>query len=317
MPNNKEKILLIRNETSLYLDDLTALVVNSALAGTLRDLSRDVEEMTPDFIVDVKQIKQLKKLTKDRLEQYGAGSIGDGELSNFVTDARKIMKGEKLSVSGGKIMSFIKEMFKGKEQKSREAQVKLEQRYEEICGKMLECQRKMANCLEECKGVSPDSMVYRKNERIYNDAKNQFAVYQKARKQLEGALDVASRARILKDYDEAQKEINSIIGVAIGNDDDLAKLIAQIEVREERNNDKIGMNMNLGDEIFNTAGLDADTNSAFGAALAAQDRRDDQLKNAAVFSGAFKSETSAEPVKEEISDFARAMEAPLADKKEE
>ena len=48
-----EKIISYRNQTSMCLDDLVALVSNGALAGELRIFSDDVMKLKPGFAFEL------------------------------------------------------------------------------------------------------------------------------------------------------------------------------------------------------------------------------------------------------------------------
>lgn len=277
MPSNEnEKILHLRNTISLCLDDLTALVINSALALILRDFSEEVMQMTPGFAFSLRQAKDLNELTQKTLRQYQTHTIQDGDLMKYVSDARMILKDENL-LNGGRTMN-LKNLFQGKERKKQESLDQLESSYRSVCDQILACEEKMAQCVEASKGHSPDSMVYRANERAYNDAQNNRALLRKQEAVLSQALDNATRVRLVKEYNDRQKEIERLTGIVLGDEKNLGRLLAEAELRTDKIGETVGKTQNFGSALFEEPEVSAPASvSEFGAKVAASERRDSLL----------------------------------------
>ena len=273
------KILQLRNETSLCLDDLVALVVNSTLAYQLRVFSSEVMELTPGFTFNMKQATKLRDMTSKTLKQYKANAIGDVELMNYQSDAHTILKGETLQI-GGNQMSFLKNIFQGKKEKMKSAMDKLESDYQDVCSKISACEEKMEQCIRDSRGQRPDSAVYRNNERAYASAKNELALWRKQELQLRKALDEAGRIELVERFAEQEKAIADRIGVVFGDDKKREEKLAKAELQSERIAGITSKVEGFGESLFSEADEYANsavTNSEFGAMVAADERRQSML----------------------------------------
>jgi len=301
------RILQLRNETSLCLDDLVALVVNSTLAYQLRAFSGEVMELTPGFTFNMKQATKLRDLTSKTLKQYRANAIGDVELMNYQSDAHTILKGETLQI-GGNQMSFLKGIFQGKEDKKKAALDKLERDYQEVCSKISACEEKMELCVRDSSGQRPDSAAYRNNERTYFSAKNELSLLKKQEVQLRKALDEAGRIELVKRFAEQEKQIAQKIGVVFGNDKEREEMLARAELSSERIADTTSKVEGFGSTLFSEADAyanSASTNSEFGAMVAASERRQSMMDSF----GAAVARASEEPAAPQSEFAARVAES--------
>lgn len=274
---NDYAVLLLRNEASLCLDDLTALVTNSTLAFQLRAFSSEIMEMTPGFTFGLKEAKALKKLTADTLRQYQRKEITDVDLMNYVPSANSIIKGE-THKNGGDQMS-IKDMMHNfinrKDIKKQEAMNKLEQGYREVCEQILELEAEMKRCVAAAKGNAPSSAAYRESERAYNRAESKLKLLKNQEAQLGKVLEEAGRRKLIEQYADEMKAIASNTNLVLGDDAKLSRSVAEAEFNVEKTEATLARNEGIGESLFAALTEDSPkTNSAFGAAVAADERRD-------------------------------------------
>lgn len=295
------KILCLRNKASLCLDDLVALIVNSTIAFDLRLFSGEVMELTPGFTFTLQQAKALKKLTEDTLRQYETHRINDDDLLKYLSEARTIVKGENLK-SGGIDMNFVSKLIHRKEIEKQASLDKMEHDYKDICSKILACEENMSRLVEASKGQSPDSSVYRSNERAYNNAKNQLVLLKKQEAVLSKALDEAGRIQLIKDFNKQQKEIARMTGIVLGDEKGLSSILAEAELRNEQISETVeridGFGSSLLKDIEDSLSAPK-TDSEFGAKVASSERRHTMLE----LNGAADEESSAVPA-ESKSEFA-------------
>ena len=273
--HDNEKILRLRNETSLCLDDLVALVINSALALRLREFSDEIMEMTPGFAFSLKQAKALRDLTADTLKQYASHTIRDVDLMNYFSNARAVLKDEQIS-NGGNKMGLKDLLFHGKERRQQESMNEVERQYKEICEQILACEETMERCMDAADGHSPDSMVYRNSEREYSRAENELTMLRQQEVNLSKALEVAGRIELVRRFRDREKRIAQSIQSLLGNSADQERALAEIEQATGQIEGKLSETANYGDEVFRKAEEAASssrTDSNFGAKMAARERR--------------------------------------------
>lgn len=270
------RILLLRNEVSLCLDDLVSLVVNSTLASQLRTFSSEVMELTPGFTFNMKKAVNLRDLTRKTLKQYAAHSITDVDLMNYFSEAHNIIKGETLQ-SGGSHMGIFDKLLHGKEIKQKENLDKLEREYQDVCNQIAACRERMATCVAQCKGQDPTSRIYRDSERAWSSAKNELTLLEKQEAQLRQGLDTAREMFMIKDYAEKQKEFGKTIGSVLGDSKKSSLYVADAELQTSKIDGQLDSFSGLGDTLFQSMSESTRapiTNSEFGAQVAAEEHRD-------------------------------------------
>ena len=285
------KILKLRNETSLYLDDLVALVTNSVLANQLREFSSEVMALTPGFTFNFRQAKSLKDLTAKKYKQYKDKAITDVDLMNYQNDANAILRGDEVEIGGSQVGIWDK-LVHGKEIKKKEALGKLEHDYRTVLRNIEECQEKMKRCVAASKGHSPDSAIYRSNERTWRAANNELTLLNQQATMLFKTLGEADRVRIIEEHKEQLKRMNTNTVTALGNEKDLIKLQAEAELESERSKATATRYENFGASIFEMAEDEQEvrTDSEFGAQVAAAEHRETLLD----FAGAVAEEPAAQ-----------------------
>ena len=273
-------ILCLRNEVSLCLDDLTALVLNSSLAFELRLFNAEVMEQTPDFTLGLNQAKALKKLTAGVLDQYRKHIIGDVELMDYFSDARAILKGDD-KTAGGKHMPIFPKIFQGKKGKEKETAEKLEREYKEVGKKLLLCEEEMAQCIENARGCAPNSTKYRDNERAYSLAKDKLTLLRKRHNQLGEILYNYDRKELIEQFSREQEALSKATKIVISDKDNQARSLAIAELSNEKINSSIESIQGFGDSLFREEEpAVSQTSSEFGAMVASSERRQDMLRDA-------------------------------------
>ncbi len=270
--SDNEKILHLRNTISLCVDDLTALVVNSALADSLREFSDEVMELTPGFAFGLKQARKLKDETMLTLRQYQARAISDGDLMNYIANARKIIKDE-IQPDGG-VQMILKNLFQRKEQKQQENLENMQREYRDICDQIQACEEKMNQCIEASRGHSPDSIIYRENERAFNTAKKQMILLHKQETMLSETLSNVDRLKMIDEFNQRQKRFAQYSQMAFGNERSRERAVAQAELLSEKLNAANDKMQGYGNSLFEEPVRDtAQTDSEFGSLVAASERR--------------------------------------------
>jgi len=302
--NDNEAILRLRNEASLCLDDLVALVVNGSLSFDLRLFSTEIMELRPGFAFSLKQARALRDITQKTLKQYQAHAIDDNELMNYVTNARAILKGNE-QMNGGNQMSVFKKILHGKEIKKQENLVRIEREYRDVCEQILACEAEKARCIENTRGCAPDSMTYRDNERAYNNANNKLKLLRKQEVSLSDTLDQTTRIRLMEEFNEKQKAIARMTAVAFGNQKDLDHMVAEVETNSAKIEQRLDGMRGFGNEVFDAPERKVTRDdSEFAASLAADERRSATMNMAGVEETVFQT-TSAEST----SEFGRLVNA--------
>ena len=288
---DNEKILSLRNQASMCLDDLVAQVTNSALAGELRIFSDDVMKLKPGFAFDMKQAKELKSAAELTLKQYTAGTVHDDELIRFMSDARVILQGKNL-MNGGRQMGILDKakqiadkVLHGEEIKKQQSIDKMEQLYKETCEQILASEKEMERCIRESRGMSPDSMTYRNNERAYMSAKNKIVLLRKQEGNLRKVLDEADRRKMIETYNDVLKTAGKNAGVVLGDEESFSKVIAEVEVRNESLTGAIENMASMGTGLFEQEEDASRTSNEFGAAMAADERRRATMMSAGMTEG--------------------------------
>ncbi len=288
-----DRILEMRNETSLAVDDLAALVVNSALADDLRRLSEEIMEMNPGFAFTARQARELRDLTRQTLKQYAARAARNETLMDYCSRARTILKGDYNSLNGGVKMGLLNNLLHGKENRQKETLLETERQYREICNRIQNCQEEMSRAIRNSTAVPPNSQAYRNNERAYSRAKEELKLLTQNEAHLSRVLESAGRIELLKQFRELQKDINKKSDVLLGSDKDRGMLEAGAELEREKTRNKLDKLEGFGSSIFDAEEEGPRTNSEFGAAVAERARLDAVLEGAGV--AVPEAESSAEP----------------------
>lgn len=274
----KDRILQLRNQTSLKLDDLAALVVNSALFLDLRFFSEEIMELKPGFAFTLKQAEALKNLTEKVFSQYKKKAVGDSGLMNYLADAKSILRDEAKANGGGQ-MSFLTDLFHRGEIRKKEEQAKLERDYKALWGEILSCEREMAQCITESKGCAPDSMVYRSNERKYSIAKKKLALLRKQEKQMNDVIEQTTLINLIEEYGKVERELANKTGILFGSDESREKALATAETDENKVNQGISAVRDYGGSLFESPEEEtARPSSEFSAKVAASERRDAMME---------------------------------------
>lgn len=286
-----EKILRLRNEISLHLDDLVSLVINSALAADLRDFSAEIMELTPGFIFGLKQASALEELTRKTLEQYEKRAMDDVDLMDYFTRARAILKGEAQTVGaqqiGGAIMGILSllDSKQKKLNKLKEQYRELERRYNEVCGRISALEDEKERCISAAEGHSPDSTVYRNSERAYSSADNKQLLLKQQEVKLKEILEDVDQQITLMEHAKDQDDIIKLADTAMGDEKTRIETIAKVESNNDKLNDKLNSARGFADGILQQAQQDTSatrTDSVFGAKVAAKERRRAMLQNEGV-----------------------------------
>lgn len=298
---NDGKITLLRNEASIFIDDLVALVVNSAVAYQLREFSSEVMEQTPGFTFNLSQAKNLRDLARKTYKQYKAGDITDVDLMSFPPEARTILKGDSETLqNGGKQMGIFNKLLHGKEIKKQEAVAKTENEYQAVCKDIMTCQEKMDRCIKESRGQAPDSAVYRNNERVYSTEKKRMTLLRQKEATLRKILQDADRIKLIEEFGEWQASLATDTAMIFGNEKDLDKLMIKAQMQSDRNSELASRYENFGEDLFTSAEETAEASRAsdeFSSQVAAEERRQ-TLRDFADVPEEAMSQTVADPADE-------------------
>lgn len=280
------RILQLRNEASLYLDDLVALVTNSTVADQLRSFSLEVMALTPGFTFGQKQARELRTLTEKQYRLYKAGQLTDVDLMNYQKEANAILKGDSIQ-NGGKQVGFFDKLLHGKEIRREEALKVMERDLQEALSKIQACEEKMKHCIAESKGHSPDSAVYRNNERTWRAENERLKLLNMQTAQLFKTLGEADRVRMIREHGEQIKRMNESLKDALGGEKELARLQAEVEMQSDKLESSSTRFENFGESIFTSAqeSQQVSTSSEFGAQVAAEERRQNVLDFSALAAG--------------------------------
>ena len=286
--NENEKILSCRNRTSMCLDDLVAQVNNSTLANELRIFSDDVMKLKPGFAFDMKQARELKTATELALKQYIGGAGRDDDLIRYMADARTILQGKNI-MNGGRQMGILDKVkqvadkvLRGNEIKKQQSIDAMEKLYKETCEQILASEKEMERCIRESRGASPDSMIYRNNERAYMNARNKIVMLRKQEGEIRKILDAADRRRMIETYNNVLKMAEKNADILIGDEASFSKMIAEAEVRGESLAKSIESTEMLGAGLFEEGEESPKASNAFDEAMAEDERRRAMMMSAGI-----------------------------------
>lgn len=270
--NDNDRILRLRNEASLYLDDLVALVINSSLALELRLFSEEIMEMKPGFAFSLKQARSLRDESKKTLKQYQASPISDGEMMSRLADARSILKNDEIE-NGGNLMGFFDRLAHGKKLKQQETIRDLEKRQESICKQIEDCENDMTRRVDACVGLDPNSTAYRNNMHAYNTARDKLKLLRQQETQCRTLISDANRKEMMEDHLEQQKALANMAGTALGSEKERDRTVAELEIITDKLDNVIDSAKAYGNEAFARAEkAAARTSSDFDAKVAARER---------------------------------------------
>lgn len=265
--------LLLRNQTSLILDDLVALVINSALAEQLRTFSVELMDMTPGFTFTLKQAQRLKNEADKTLKGYSRGSITDDDLMIFLSNSKGILRGETLEIGGNNVSLFDK-LLHGKEIKKKEAQEQLEKKYNDICKQILECQDTMTRLVKEGENLDPSSPAFRNNERTYDMQERRLALLSKQEVNLRKGLEEIGQLQLIVEFTRNMKESKKQLDIALGNSAARDEVVAKGEMAqvnfENQNNEYNTSHSSL---FENTQADEPRADSSYSAQVAASRTR--------------------------------------------
>ena len=275
-----KRIVRYRNEASITLDDLVALIRNSTLANDLRLFSDEVMELKPGFAFTLKQAQDLKNLTSQTLKQYKSHVIGDDELMSYHSKAQMILQGKE-QMNGGRQMGILNKIIHGKEIKRQTKVDDLQQRFSTVRNQIMTCEQEMNRCVKESRGLAPDSMKYRDNERNYVANKNKLILLRKQEEMLQRTLDEVVRRDTIKEFSGTQEAISKAANVVLGDIKETEMFVAGIEVGSEKIRNTLDQSEGLGTNLFEEEeAAAARTDSGFGALVAAEERKQTSMESA-------------------------------------
>ena len=284
---NKENEVIIqkRNKAALYVDDLVALIKNSILASEVRDFSKEIMELTPNFAFGHKKANALLKLARETYKQYLLHEISDDDVLGVCTKARMMIEQNEM-MNGGQKMNIsekIDRIIHGKKYKQETKLMELNIEYDKVVREIDECKEKMDRCVKNSQGHEPGSIIYRNNERNYKAAENKMALLKKTEKMLEKAIDEAIRIKQIETFSKATEDIARATNFVLGTDKELDETITKTDINMEKTGKKVDSSTSLGKHLFeNVEEERALTDSDFGARVAEAERRQATLENAGV-----------------------------------
>ena len=278
MANNEDKILHLRNEISLYVDDLAAQVVNSSLAFNIRRFSDEIMELKPGFTFDLKQAKALREQTLKTVKQYVAKAIDDNALIEYLSDAQSILKGE-IGHGGGTSMGILDKWLHNDDYKVKqltEVIKKQERDFKKVCEEIQAYDAEMKRCIEASRTCAPDSWEYRNNERKYNGAKEGKVLKKREAENINKALTQSVRELQLIQHKMATEE--EAKNTPPVSSDDLEKIIATISGNQETLDDVAGTKADIIGGIMQETETETRPDSEFARMVAAEQRRQDTME---------------------------------------
>ncbi len=307
---NYRKIIKYRNDASIVLDDLIVLIRNGILANDFRLFSKEIMGLTPGFAFTLRQARALKTLFRMALKQYRNHEISDEKLMNYHDKAQMILQGKE-KTNGGRYMAIISNLIHWKENKQKKNMEELKKQLENIRRQMNTCSKEMERSVTESRGMSPDSMRYRDNERNYVTNKKRLTMLRNQEEMLLRTLDEVDRREIIKEISDAQEAINKATGVVLGNVKETERFIANIEVGGEKIRSTLDQSEELGTGLFEENESTAlRTDSGFGALVAAEERKHAVMENAGI------SHEAIEKINEEVkSEFAARIDEAAKEEK--
>jgi len=305
---DNERILRLRNESSLYLDDMVALVVNSSLAGDLRQFSAEVMQLTPGFTFTLKKARDLRELTFKTLRQYEAHSIGDIDLMRYRSEAQSVLRGDDIE-NGGRKMAIMN-FFRGRERKAQESLEKLKDELDDVCKRIAASEDIMERSVKAASGQRPDSIIYRSSERDYNNAERDLKMLRREEEQLRVSIDNAEQQMRAKAHADRVAQTAGLVQSALATKEDQDKTLATLQRANDLINAANGTAQQYAaeiDETLDEPAVSSRTSSAFGARVAESERLSARMEAAGVTA------VPEEEPKQEQSAFARAVGKNSAD----
>lgn len=292
--------LLLRNQTSLILDDLVALVINSALAEQLRTFSGELMDMTPGFTFTLKQAQRLKNEADKTLKGYSRGSITDDDLMIFLSNGKGILRGETLEIGGNNVSLFDK-LLHGKEIKKKEALTETQKQYDDVCKQIDDCKATMDRCVAESRHLDPSSPVRRNHARTYDMQKRRLALLGKQEELLRKTLDEAGMLVAIEEHNKFMQETEKRVNVVLGSDAERTKKVEEVTARQDLLNERTSRMDLASSSLFETpVSEEPITDTEFDALVAASEVRE--------FRTAAANGTVAEP-KAQMSEFDALVSA--------
>lgn len=282
MAKDNNDILLLRNDASLYIDDLVAWVVNSSLAMELRIFSSEIMELKPGFAFSYKQAKKLMTLSRRTLKQYQCHVIGDDKLMDFLNDAKSILKGNEQVNRRNDTMGIINKLLHGKELKKQQALDSVERDYKEVCNQIMNCEEEKKRCIDACANLQRDSITYRENARMYKNADNKLILLRKKEQALSQILTEANRVSLIEDFNKWESEVTGNAGILIHSEKDMAMLTTAAEMKQESLNNKLSQSSSIGEGLFTPGEETVLPDSDFDAQVAAVERRKTTMEIAGI-----------------------------------
>lgn len=284
--DEKDKILHLRNEISLCLDDLAAQVVNSSLASNIRRFSTEIMELEPGFTFGLSQARSLMDETRKTEKQYRAKAIDDTALMDYLNEAQSILKGE--TIPPDRRVNFMgilnrvihKEAYKENELKKKIKE--LESECAKIDGMAENLRKEMKRCVDSSKNRAPDSPEYRTNERKYNAAKNELALVSIQSKNLNKMLEEAERELQLIRHGNAMKHQKEVADQVLVDPNKLEKKVGEAEITDRKIKDRLEESGSIGSSLFEMSEPEVRLDSPFAAEVAASERRDAMMEMAGV-----------------------------------
>ena len=275
MNNDEYKTLLLRNQISIRLDDLTAMIKSSSLSYEVRRFSNEVMETEPGFVFKYRQAQTLRRRTDEAYRQYERPQTrSDTEIMNFLSEGRAILKGEDIP-NGGNRMSFFKNLFSSKDLKRQQGRDTIESTYNKVCQQIAECEAGMQRAIQNGTGHSKDSMVYRDSAREYSRCKNQLVLLHQQLEQLTAALKKLDDIDNVRLFNQTQETISEAQTRAMGNQKENERELAKAGLYMEKARQEAQYNGQFGQSLYEAADTNAipQMDSEFDAAVAQNELR--------------------------------------------
>ena len=267
------EILCVRNYISLCIDDLAALAINSTLAFDLRQFSAEVMNLHPGFAFSLKQAKALKKATETTLGQYRKHIINDGDVMNYIANARTILMGNQMEM-GGSQMGFLHRITHRKEIEKQQSRQELDRQYAEVLRQIEECEAMKNSSIKAASGYDRNSAIYRQSEREYKKAKDKLILLNKQESKLRESLEAIDRVHDLETFRKQQDTIIRATETALGSDEDVVRTVARVDQGSSKHSQKMSNMRDYTDSMFVENEDEAfRPDDDFSAAVAGEDRR--------------------------------------------
>ena len=282
------KTLLLRNEVSIKLDDLTSLIKSSSLSYEVRQFSNEVMETEPGFVFKLKQAQDLKRRTDEVYKSYRAQTKDDVEVMDYLEVGRRILKGEDMPTGDRRdivsILGKVKELFNSKDIKRQQAIDALKRTYQAVSEEIVQCEDGMKRAIQNGTGHSKDSMVYRDSAREYNRCKNKLTLLRQQQDQLNGKLQKLDDIENVRLFTEMQESINKASQSAIGSETEHERMLAKAGLYMEKAKQDAQYDSTYGRTLYEQAEANAipQTDSEFDAAVAQNERRVSMMNAAGI-----------------------------------